>query len=147
MSPPLLAACSMKIYTKTGDAGASSLYSGERRSKDDAVFAALGDVDEVRQHVLGARPPSPPPPPSHCCQAKCCRMCLHYAWRMQILVTRSTTAQVNSMLGLAREHARSLDPSLAAQVSGMAAVGLPRAAHNLHIRQGATPSLAASCSQ
>lgn len=51
MSPQLLAVCSMKIYTKTGDAGASSLYSGERRSKDDAVFAALGDVDEVWQRL------------------------------------------------------------------------------------------------
>lgn len=65
----------------------------------------------------------------------------------KILVTRSTTVQVNSMLGLAREHARSLDSALAAQVSRMVAVGLQRAAHNLHIRQGATPSLAASCSQ
>lgn len=50
-----LSACSMKIYTKTGDKGTSSLYSGERANKDSDTFHALGDVDEVNSTLGVAR--------------------------------------------------------------------------------------------
>jgi cob(I)alamin adenosyltransferase len=37
----------MKIYTKTGDAGETSLYGGQRVSKADARVEAYGTVDET----------------------------------------------------------------------------------------------------
>jgi cob(I)alamin adenosyltransferase len=37
----------VKIYTKTGDTGETSLFDGTRVSKADARVAAYGDVDEV----------------------------------------------------------------------------------------------------
>ena len=43
----------MKIYTKTGDAGETSLFDGTRVSKTDPRVAAYGDVDEL-QSAVGA---------------------------------------------------------------------------------------------
>lgn len=43
----------MKIYTKTGDAGKTGLFSGERVLKSHARIEAYGDVDELNS-ILGA---------------------------------------------------------------------------------------------
>ena len=45
----------MKIYTKTGDTGISSLYNGDRLPKDADFFCALGDVDELNSTLGAAR--------------------------------------------------------------------------------------------
>ena len=41
----------MKIYTKTGDKGKTSLYTGAWVAKSDQTFTALGDLDELNAHL------------------------------------------------------------------------------------------------
>jgi len=41
----------MKIYTKTGDTGSTSLFGGKRVSKADLRIEAYGTIDELNAHV------------------------------------------------------------------------------------------------
>jgi cob(I)alamin adenosyltransferase len=45
----------MKIYTRTGDAGETSLFGGTRVGKDDPRVHAYGEVDELNAHIGVAR--------------------------------------------------------------------------------------------
>ena len=51
---------SMKIYTKTGDAGETGLFGGGRVAKDHPRVAAYGDVDELNSAIglVRATPPA-----------------------------------------------------------------------------------------
>jgi cob(I)alamin adenosyltransferase len=44
-----------RIYTRTGDKGSAALATGERRSKADLRFEAIGDVDEANAAIGLAR--------------------------------------------------------------------------------------------
>lgn len=40
-----------KIYTKTGDKGKTSLYDGQKIDKDNTIFEALGNLDELNSMI------------------------------------------------------------------------------------------------
>ena len=41
----------MKVYTKTGDSGTTSLFGGKRVSKSDLRIETYGTVDELNAHI------------------------------------------------------------------------------------------------
>ena len=49
----------MKIYTKTGDDGATGLFAGPRVRKDDARIEAYGAVDELNAWIGLVRAEAP----------------------------------------------------------------------------------------
>jgi cob(I)alamin adenosyltransferase len=49
----------VKLYTRTGDAGETSLFDGTRVRKDDARVEAYGDVDELNAWIGLARAADP----------------------------------------------------------------------------------------
>ena len=51
----------MKIYTRTGDHGETSLFGGTRVAKNDARIEAYGTVDELSSHLGVARASGIPP--------------------------------------------------------------------------------------
>ncbi len=50
----------MKIYTKTGDKGKTSLFGGARVAKDTQRIEAYGSVDELNSHLGVVRSLQPP---------------------------------------------------------------------------------------
>lgn len=50
----------MKIYTRTGDHGQTSLFGGARVAKNDARIEAYGTIDELNSHLGVARAASIP---------------------------------------------------------------------------------------
>lgn len=79
-----------KVYTRTGDKGSSSLYTGERRRKDDPVFEALGDLDELNAAVGQAR--------EHC------RIAKHTTLERQLEIIQSRLMDVSGHVATPRHH-------------------------------------------
>jgi cob(I)alamin adenosyltransferase len=61
-NPVLTLAKEMKIYTRTGDDGSTSLFSGERVSKTSLRVEACGTLDELNCAIGATRAASPTTP-------------------------------------------------------------------------------------
>jgi cob(I)alamin adenosyltransferase len=85
-----------KIYTKTGDAGTSALFSGERRDKDDPVIHPPARLS-VRTLILACRLLGPS-------RRKLTPDTILGGPTLQVFEALGCTDELSSFIGMAREH-------------------------------------------
>ena len=82
----------MKIYTRTGDTGETSLFSGDRARKDDPRVDAYGEIDELNAWLGLARASPIDPALDRPSWSRCSAICLRWAPSSPIPPTSSPRA-------------------------------------------------------
>ena len=92
----------MKIYTKTGDQGTTSLYGGNRINKDNLLLDILGENDELSSRIgyLCALLKNRHREPSCTCPTKptCCHLCLHVDIFSMLRSIQGDIQDINSII-------------------------------------------------
>jgi cob(I)alamin adenosyltransferase len=124
----------VKIYTKTGDGGETSLAGGHRVPKDDARVAAYGDVDEANA-AIGAARAAPPAEPADPLLAEIQRDLFAIGGALAARDPAALRPEQRAKLGVTAERIRSLERAIDEVERGLAPLkrfvlpaGAPKAA-------------------